>query len=76
MSAVKKSQGEGKKGQEKYMWLGFGDYTAGGLQGPINPGNVRADPSIFDMLFKIFGLKDKPKKSTEKNADDVRDPSW
>jgi len=57
------------------MWLGFGNYSGGGVKSPINPGNVRADPGIFDALFKIFGLKDKPIKTTEED-EEVRDPSW
>ena len=76
MSDTKKSQDKSKKGNEKHMWLGFGNYSGGGVQGPINPGNVRADPGIFDVLFKLFGVKDKPKNTPEEDAEEVRDPSW
>jgi hypothetical protein len=59
---------ENKKKQKQYMWLGFGNYPGGGIQGPINPGNVRADVSIFDKLFELFGVKDKPKKEAEETV--------
>ena len=76
MSADNRVRNENKKGKENYMWLGFGNYSGGGVQGPINPGNVRADPGIFDVLFKLFGLKDKQKNTTEEDGEEVRDPSW
>jgi len=75
VSADNKIRNEGKKGKENYMWLGFGNYSGGGVQGPINPGNVRADPGIFDVLFKLIRMKDKPKNITEED-EEVRDPSW
>jgi hypothetical protein len=53
---------EDKGKKKQYMWLGFGNYSGGGLQGPVNPGNVRASPSIFDKLLEFFGVKDKDKK--------------
>jgi len=65
-----------KKGKEKYMWLGFGNYSGGGTQGPMNPGNIRADPGIFDKLFELFGLKDKTSNANKESSEDVRDPSW
>lgn len=65
-----------KKGKENYMWLGFGNYSGGGTQGPINPGNIRADPGIFDKLFEFFGLKDKTSDANKEDSEDTRDPSW
>ena len=76
MSPDNKNRNEGKKGKEQYMWLGFGNYFGGGVQGPINPGNVRADPGIFYKLFKLFGLRDNPKNTTEEDGEEERDPSW
>ena len=58
------------------MWLGFGNYSGGGLQGPINPGNVRADPSIFDRLLELFGLKEKIKNENKEDSEEERDPNW
>jgi len=59
---------ENKKKQKKYMWLGFGSYSGAATQGPINPGNIRADVGIFDKLFELFGVKEKTSKETkEKN---------
>lgn len=76
MSTDNEFNNEGKKGKKKYMWLGFGNYSGGGVQGPINPGNVRADPGIFDKLLELFGLKDKAKDAGKESSEDVRDPSW
>jgi hypothetical protein len=76
MSADNKVRNGSKKGKEKYMWLGFGNYSGGGVQGPINPGIVRADPGIFDRLFELFGLKEKTSDASRESAEDERDPSW
>jgi hypothetical protein len=65
MTKARKDLEAQSKKQKKYMWLGFGDYSGDGLQGPINPGNVRASPGIFDKLFELFGVKEKDKKETE-----------
>ena len=65
MSANDENPEENKKKQKKYMWLGFGNYSGGGTQGPINPGNIRADPGLFDKLFELFGVKDKAPKEEE-----------
>ena len=59
---------ENKKKQKQYMWLGFGNYSGDGTQGPMNPGNMRADPGIFDKLFELFGVKEKPKKESEETV--------
>jgi hypothetical protein len=58
------------------MWLGYGNYSGGGMQGPINPGNIRADPGIFDKLFELFGLKGKRKTESKEDVEETRDPSW
>ena len=76
MSTDNKSAGGGKKKAEKYMWLGFGNYSGGGLQGPINPGNIRADPGIFNKLLELFGLKEKSAPPKGEKAEEVRDPNW
>ena len=76
MSTDNKPAGEGKKKAEKYMWLGFGNYSTGGLQGPINPGNIRADPSIFDKLLELFGMKKKSEPESKADTEEVRDPNW
>jgi len=68
MSANDDDPEENKKKQKQYMWLGFGNYSGDGTQGPINPGNVRADSSIFDKLFELFGVKEKPKKESEETV--------
>ena len=60
---------EGRKVEKKkFMWLGFGDYSGDGTQGPINPGNVRASPGMFDKLFELFGVKEKDKKEAEEKV--------
>lgn len=74
--AVNKVGGEGKKKQEKYMWFGYGNYSGAGLQGPMNPGNIRAESGIFDKLFELFGLKEKAEKANKDDSEDDRDPSW
>ena len=65
MSTDDENPEEHKNKQKKYMWLGFGNYAGGGTQGPINPGNIRTDPGIFDKLFEFFGVKDKAPKEEE-----------
>ena len=75
MSTDRSHSAGGKKKKEKYMWLGFGSYSGGGVQGPINPGNIRADPSIFGKLFELFGLKNEKAESKE-DSENERDPSW
>ena len=76
MSTNDENPEEHKKKQKKYMWLGFGSYSGGGVQGPINPGNVRADPGIFDKLFEFFGLKEKSQAENKEDAEEERDPDW
>ncbi len=68
MSANDDDPEENKKKQKQYMWLGFGNYSGDGTQGPMNPGNMRADPGIFDKLFELFGVKEKPKKESEETV--------
>jgi hypothetical protein len=76
MSTDNRHSDKGKKKEEKYMWLGFGNYSGGGVQGPINPGNVRADPGIFDRLLELFRLKEKTKNENQEDSEEQRDPSW
>lgn len=68
MSKHKKDVEGHKIKQKKYMWLGFGNYSGDGTQGPINPGNVRANPGMFDKLFELFGVKDKDKREAEEKV--------
>jgi hypothetical protein len=50
--------------KKRYLWLGYGGYRS--LEaGTFNPVNIRADPGIFDKLFELFGVKEKPKKESE-----------
>ncbi|HSK89321.1 MAG TPA: hypothetical protein VK880_13240 [Anaerolineales bacterium] len=53
--------------KKKYLWFGYGGYANFGEFGPTNPGNIRADPGIFDKLFELFGVKEKPKKEHEED---------
>lgn len=76
MSTDNRHPGRDKKKEEKYMWLGYGSYSGGGVHGPINPGNIRADPSIFDKLFELFGLKEKSRAETKEDSEEARDPNW
>ena len=76
MSTENRHSAGDKKNEKKYMWLGFGTYSGGGVQGPINPGNIRADPGIFDKLFEMFGLKKKSKTENREDSEEVRDPNW
>jgi hypothetical protein len=76
MSTDNRHSPGGKKKKEKYMWLGFGNYSGGSVQGPINPGNIRADPGIFRKLFELFGLKEKGKSENKEDSEEVRDPNW
>lgn len=57
---------ENKKKQKKYLWFGYGPYP-GGEMGAFHPVNIRADPSIFDKLFELFGVKEKSKKEPEED---------
>ena len=50
--------------------------VGGGVQGPINPGNVRADPGIFDRLLELFRLKEKTNNENQEDSEERRDPSW
>jgi hypothetical protein len=56
---------EVKKARKKYLWFGYGSYSGFPEISPINAGNIRADPGIFDKLFELFGVKEKPKKELE-----------
>ncbi len=54
--------------KKKYLWLGYGSYSRYGEFGlTTNPGNTRADPGIFDPLFELFGVKEKPEREHEKD---------
>mgnify|MGYP003419613678 CR=1 FL=1 len=54
--------------KKKYLWLGYGGYPGSLEAGPFNPVNIRADPSIFDKLLELFGVKEKPKKESEEDG--------
>jgi hypothetical protein len=58
---------EVEKAKKKYLWFGYGSYSGLEDPGPLNPGNMRADPSIFDKLFELFGVKEKTKEEPEEN---------
>ena len=70
MSRDEENPEEQKK--KKYLWLGYGGYSGPEVTGPINPGNIRADPSIFDKLLEIFGIKEKPEKEVGKSQHEQR----
>ena len=53
--------------KKKYLWFGYGSYSGFGDSGVFNSLNVRADPSIFDKLFELFGVKEKTKEEAEEN---------
>ena len=57
---------ENPKKQKKYLWFGYGSYL--GETGAFQPSNIRADPSIFDLLFELFGVKEKPPKDNPENS--------
>jgi hypothetical protein len=57
---------EVKKAKKKYLWFGYGNYDAYGTNA-FQPVNIRADPSILDKLFELFGVKEKPKKGPEED---------
>jgi hypothetical protein len=58
---------EVKKAKKKYLWFGYGSYSGLEDLGPLNPGNMRASPNIFDKLFELFGVKEKTKEESEQN---------
>jgi len=58
---------EVKKAKKKYLWFGYGSYSGFPEVSPLNPGNIRADPGIFDKLFELFGVKEKPKKEPDED---------
>jgi hypothetical protein len=57
-----------KKKQRKYLWFGYGSYSGPGEAGAFNPTNLRADVSIFDKLFEIFGVKEKTREGPEEKV--------
>ena len=59
---------EVKKAKTKYLWFGYGSYSSLEDPGPLNPGNMRANPNIFDKLFELFGVKEKTKEEPEKKS--------
>ena len=52
---------EVKKAKTKYLWFGYGSYAGYGMTDPVDPGNIRAAPDIFEKLFELFGVKEKTK---------------
>jgi hypothetical protein len=56
---------EVKKAKKKYLWFGYGGYGGTGDTNAFQPVNIRADPGIFDKLFELFGVKEKPKQEPE-----------
>lgn len=66
MSPNDENPEEREKKQKKYLWFGYGSYgnEAGNAFQPVN---IRADPTIFDKLLELFGVKEKPGKESEEN---------
>ena len=58
-----------KKAQKKYLWFGYGSYSGFPEINPLNPGSMRADPSIFEKLFELFGIKEKMKVDPKKDRE-------
>jgi hypothetical protein len=54
-----------KKAKKKYLWFGYGSYSGFPEVGPRNPGNIRADPGIFEKLVELFGVKEQPKEEPQ-----------
>ena len=52
------------------MFFGYGAYPSTGDPSGFNTVNIRADAGIFDKLFEIFGVKEKPKKETGEEKTD------
>lgn len=59
---------EVKKAKKKYLWFGYGSYSGYPEVSPLNPGNIRADPGIFETIFGLFGIKEKPKEDLEEGT--------
>lgn len=59
-----------EKEKKKYMFFGYGAYPSTGDPSGFNTVNIRADAGIFDKLFEIFGVKEKPKKETGEEKTD------
>jgi hypothetical protein len=57
---------EVKKAKTKYLWFGYGGYGGSGDTNAFQPVNIRADPSIFEKLFELFGVKEETKEEPEK----------
>lgn len=55
--------------KKKYLWFGYGSYGGYGDVNAFQPTNVRVDPGIFDKLFELFGVKEKPKKELEEDEE-------
>ncbi len=51
----------------KYLWFGYGGYGGFGDLNAFQPVNIRAEPGIFEKLFELFGVKEKPKKESEED---------
>lgn len=56
---------EMKKTKKKYLWFGYGGYGGSGDTNAFQAVNIRADPRIFDMLFELFGVKEKDNETPE-----------
>ena len=56
-----------KAKKKKYLWFGYGGYGGYGDLNAFQPVNIRAEPGIFDRLFELFGVKEKPKKETDED---------
>jgi hypothetical protein len=56
-----------EKKKKKYLWFGYGSYGGFGDLNASQPVNIRAEPGIFDKLFELFGVKEKPKKEPEED---------
>lgn len=54
-----------EKKKKKYLWFGFGSYSGFGDFNAFHSVNIRAEPGIFDKLFELFGVKEKPTENPE-----------
>jgi hypothetical protein len=55
--------------KKKYLWFGYGSYGGIGDLNAFQPVNIRADPGIFDRLFELFGVKEKPEKQRQEDEE-------
>ena len=60
-----------ERNKKKYLWFGYGGYANFGEFGPTNPGNIRADPGIFDKAVRtIWGERKAEKRIRERQEID------